>query len=183
MVTTNITSGWLTGSEIIARVKSKHITIDPFDERQVNPNSYNYRLSPKIRRLKNSIIDLSEPDDFEDIEIPDSGLILSPNECYLGATQEVFGSDYFASLVTGRSSVGRKFVTNHVTAGLIDQGFFGQITLEITVQRPTRVYSGFLFGQIFWFTVVGEPRLYTGKYVDQRNPTASMAYLDRFKDD
>ena len=46
---------------------------------------------------------------------------------------EVFGSDVYASLVTGRSSVGRKFVTNHITAGLIDQGFVGTITLEIVV--------------------------------------------------
>jgi|SRR5580704_8795691 deoxycytidine triphosphate deaminase len=170
--------GWLTGNEIIKQVHLKRITIAPFDEQQINPNSYNYRLFRNLRRLKNPIIDLKVPDEFDDLVIPEAGILLEPNECYLGSTLETFGSDHFASLITGRSSVGRKFITNHVTAGLIDQGFFGQITLEITVQKPTRVYAGSVFGQIFWFSVVGEPRLYRGKYAAQREPTGSRAHLD-----
>ena len=170
--------GWLTGNEIIKQVHLKRITINPFNEQQINPNSYNYRLSSNLKRLKNLVIDMRAPDEFDDIAIPEEGLLLKPNECYLGTTLETFGSDYFASLVTGRSSVGRKFITNHITAGLIDQGFFGQITLEITVQKPTRVYAGCAFGQIFWFSVVGKPRPYRGKYAEQREPTGSRAHLD-----
>lgn len=170
--------GWLTGSEIAKQVTLGRIKISPFTEAQVNPNSYNYRLHPVIRRLTNEVIDIRKPDEFEDLRVPDDGLLLYPGECYLGCTVERFGSDHFAALVTGRSSIGRKFITNHVTAGLIDQGFYGQITLEITVQKPTRVYPGTVFGQIFWFTVVGETILYQGKYVDQMSPTASKAHLD-----
>jgi dCTP deaminase len=171
--------GWLTGNEIIEQVRQKRIIIEPFSDAQVNPNSYNYRLSPNLKRLRNAVIDMRVPDEFEEIVIPESGFVLSPAECYLGATVETFGSEYYASLITGRSSVGRKFVTNHVTAGLIDQGFRGQITLEITVQRPTRVYAETVFGQIFWFTVLGEPRLYRGKYLGQVDPTGSKAHLDQ----
>ena len=178
MNTESVSFGWLTGNEIVKQVRANRITIEPFSERLVNPNSYNYRLSPRIRRLKNIVVDLKEQDEFEDFEISSAGLLLSPGECYLGATLEIFGSDHFASLITGRSSLGRKFITNHITAGLIDQGFRGQITLEITVQRPTRIYSGAIFGQIFWFTVVGAARLYNGKYIDQRSPTASKAHLE-----
>jgi len=170
--------GWLTGSEIAKQVSLNRIKISPFNSDQVNPNSYNYRLHPLLKRLTNEEIDFRRPDEFEDLPIPEEGLVLEPTECYLGCTIEHFGSDYYAALITGRSSVGRKFVTNHVTAGLIDQGFYGQITLEITVQRPTRVYPGMVFGQIFWFTVVGETQLYRGKYVEQMEPTGSRAHLD-----
>jgi dCTP deaminase len=170
--------GWLTGTEITKQVALGRIKISPFNRDQVNPNSYNYRLHPMVRRLTNEVIDVRRPDEFEDMLIPADGLLLHPGECYLGCTAEEFGSDHYAALITGRSSVGRKFVTNHVTAGLIDQGFYGQITLEITVQRPTRVYPGMVFGQIFWFTVVGEAMLYRGKYVEQASPTGSKAHLD-----
>ena len=173
--------GWLTGNEITKQVELGRIKISPFAKGQVNPNSYNYRLGPLIRRLTNEVIDMTKPDEFEDIMIPEDGLLLHPSECYLGCTVEKFGSDYYAALITGRSSVGRKFITNHITAGLIDQGFYGQITLEITVQRPTRVYSDVVFGQIFWFTPVGEARLYNGKYVAQMNPTGSRVHLDTKK--
>jgi dCTP deaminase len=171
-------NGWLSGDEVVRQVRLGRIKISPFAAKNVNPNSYNYRLHPIIRRLTNQIIDMKAPDQFENIVIPDDGLILYPDECYLGCTLEKFGSDYYAALITGRSSVGRKFVTNHVTAGLIDQGFYGRITLEITVKRPTRVYPNIAFGQIFWFTSVGKAILYNGKYHHQDYALGSRAHLD-----
>ncbi len=173
-----LSAGWLTGNAIASQVQLGGITISPFDSRQLNPNSYNYRLDRTLRRLTNEVIDLRRPDVFEELEVPDAGLVLEPGECYLGSTAEVFGSNDFAALITGRSSVGRKFVTNHVTAGLIDQGFHGRLTLEITVQRPTRIYPDIAFGQIFWFTSVGEATLYAGKYRGQAGATGSLAHLD-----
>jgi len=170
--------GWLTGNEIIEQVNKGRINIKPFTKEQVNPNSYNYRLDSTICRLQNEVIDLKIPDVFEEITLSDEGYLLYPDECYLGCTMEEFGSDYYASLITGRSSIGRKFITNHMTAGLIDQGFNGKITLEITVQKPTRIYPGVIFGQIFWFTTVGDANLYCGKYVSQSRPTASKIHLD-----
>ena len=170
--------GWLTGSEITKQVAVDRIRISPFAEVDVNPNSYNYHLYSPVRRLLNDVIDMRMPDQFEDLVIPEDGMLLYPHECYLGCTTEEFGSDYYAALITGRSSVGRKFVTNHVTAGLIDQGFYGRITLEITVQRPTRIYPGMAFGQIFWFTSVGTAALYEGKYRGQMTAMSSMAHID-----
>lgn len=176
-----MSGGWLTGPEIIEQVKKKNIVIEPFEQAMVNPNSYNYHLGNTLLRLKDEILDIKKEDDFEAIKLTGAGYTLLPGECYLGTTVERFGSNKFASLITGRSSVGRKFLTNHVTAGLIDQGFFGQITLEITVIKPTRVYPGIIFGQIFWFTVSGLPCLYSGKYQNQDKPTLSQMYRENME--
>lgn len=166
--------GWLSAGAIKSAVMFGDIVISGFSETNLNPNSYNYTLGPKILRLLSLEIDLLQTDEFQQLVIPPEGLVLHPGECYLGHTLETFGSIKYASLVTGRSSIGRKFITNHVTAGLIDIGFQGEITLEITVQRPTRVYCGVPFGQIFWFTAVGYPLVqYDGKYQGQSGPTPS----------
>jgi dCTP deaminase len=170
---------WLTGNEIKKEYEAKRIFISDFQEEHLNSNSYNYRLDKTLYRLTNEIIDLKQEETYETIVIPEAGYLLLPGEAYLGSTVEVFSSDVYASLVTGRSSIGRKFITNHVTAGLIDQGFKGQITLEITVVKPTRVYAGVLFGQIFWFATQGEARLYQGKYQGQSGPTLSKLLADK----
>jgi dCTP deaminase len=180
-VPTNFIGGWLTGRQIISEVVGGRITIEPFDLERVNPNSYNYTLGARLLRLVTPVLDMCGREEYEEIEIAPNGCLLLPSECYLGTTQERFGSDCFASLVTGRSSVGRKFVTNHITAGLIDVGFVGQITLEITVQRPIRVYQGIPFGQIFWFSLYGFPSLYSGKYQLQSGATPSRL-SDDFSD-
>lgn len=174
------THGWLTGNRIHEEVASGRIVIHPYNRKLLNPNSYNYRLSPILKRLTSEVVDCNTDDEYVDITIPEDGYILEPGECYLGATVEVFGSDSYASLVTGRSSIGRKFVTNHITAGLIDQGFFGNITLEIVSFKRTRVYPGMRFGQIFWFTTSGEALLYEGRYQGQRGPTLSRLHTDLF---
>lgn len=170
--------GWLTGNAILKAVQSGDILIEPFDRNWINPNSYNYHLSQNLKRITNEVIDLNEIDSYEEIVIPEAGYKLLPGECYLGSTIETFGSDKYASLVTGRSSIGRKFMTNHVTAGLIDQGFFGNITLEIVVVKPTIVYPSIKFGQIFWYTTRGKPYLYNGKYQNQNGATLSKFKID-----
>ena len=100
-------SGWLTGNQIVQEYSRGHILIEPFDASNVNSNSYNYRLAPVLHRLTSSLVDCRKEDDFEVIEFGENGFILMPGELYLGTTIEEFGSTKFASLVTGRSSVGR----------------------------------------------------------------------------
>lgn len=173
------TGGWLSARAIQDAVKVGSIVISPFSLGQLNPNSYNYCLSPQIRRLSNKVVDAYAADEYEMLTIPDEGLILEPGECYLGSTSEVFGSATYAALITGRSSVGRKFITNHVTAGLVDIGFIGNLTLEIVVGKRTRIYPKMMFGQIFWFTLWGDPSVqYSGKYQGQSGPTESRLALD-----
>ena len=176
---------WLTGEQIVIEVKQKRITIEPFSLGQTNPNSYDYRLGKTLKRLlPNSshlgqvCLDPKKRMNYEEINLVQRGYLLQPGQAYLGHTVEVFGSDHFASLVTGKSSIGRLFVHNHICAGLIDQGFVGQITLEIEVQLPTLIYPNMRFGQVFWFETVGPVKLYSGRYNHQRNVTPSQIYED-----
>ena len=177
--------GWLTGEQITIEMRYKRITIEPFSEEQVNPNSYDYRLGPTIKRLLpnsnyqgQTFLDPKKPMRYKEIELTSRGHLLLPGQAYLGHTIEVFGSDHFASLVTGKSSIGRLFIHNHICAGLIDQGFLGQITLEIEVQLPTVVYPQMRFGQIFWFESIGPVKLYSGRYHHQKLATPSQIYED-----
>lgn len=169
----DLPSGWLTGNKIIEEVSNGEIKIEPFDINCINSNSYNFHLSDKLLIMTNQVIDCFKPDDFKEILLPSKGYTLMPENCYLGSTVEKIGSFKYASLITGRSSIGRKFITNHITAGLIDQGFLGHITLEITVKKPTIIYPNMSFGQIFWFCTYGTPLLYQGKYQEQNEPTGS----------
>lgn len=170
--------GVLTGKEIIKEVQKGKILISPFNENNISCNSYNYRLANKLIRISNPVFDLKCKDIYEEIIIENKGTILYPNECYLGATLEKVGSNNYVGLITGRSSIGRKFITNHMTSNIIEQGFFGNITLEITVQKPTIIYPDTLFGQIIWLTVVGEAKYYAGDYQNQEQPTISNIYKE-----
>lgn len=170
--------GVLTGYEIIKEVQNGEILISPFDENNVSCNSYNYRLANKLIRISNPVFDLKCKDIYEEVIIKDEGTMLYPSECYLGATLEKIGSKKYVGLITGRSSIGRKFITNHMTSNIIEQGFFGNLTLEITVQKPTIVYPNILFGQIMWLTVNGKAKYYEGDYQNQDMPTVSNIYKE-----
>ncbi len=176
---------WLTGNQIKQEVQNNKIMINPFNLKQVNPNSYDYRLSPILKELlpnhksnEKKCLDPKIKMKVKGIKVPSSGYLLKPNHAYLGSTVEKFGSKYFASLCTGKSSVGRLFLNNHQCAGLIDQGFYGNITLEITVQLPTIVYPKMRIGQIFWFKSHGEALLYKGKYRKNNKAQPTRIYMD-----
>ena len=109
--------GWLTGRKVRDEVVAGRIRIEPFSEEQVNPNSYDYRLASLLRRLlPNSsrdgidCIDPKLPMKYEELTVPPEGFLMKVEEAYLGHTVEKFGSDYYASLCTGKSSVGRLFI-------------------------------------------------------------------------
>jgi len=176
---------WLTGLEIKKQIDAGIIKIAPFDVAQCNPNSYDYRLGKYLKKLKfNSIfdgkacIDPKKPMQYEEFEIPETGYLLETPNAYIGYTVEKFGSDHFASLVTGKSSIGRLFIKNHACAGLIDQGFYGHITLEITAKLNTVIYPGMRFGQIFWFSSKGDCDLYDGRYLNANDGVPSKISND-----
>lgn len=176
---------WLTGQEILKQTTLGKITINPFDPASINPNSYDYHLAPTLKILlpnstqgKQSFLDPKKPSQYKTVRIGKKGYILRPGVQYLGHTVEVFGSPLFASLCTGKSSIGRLFIHNHICAGLIDIGFLGHITLEIVCHIPVKVYPLMRFGQIFWFKSVGKLTQYSGKYTNGNAAQPSLIYKD-----
>lgn len=169
----------LTGPDILRRVCSGEIVIEPFDESSLNPNSYDLRLDSVLRVYDTDAeLDVRSNNPTELLSIPPDGLVLRPGVLYLGSTAELVGCDTLAAVVEGKSSLGRLGLTAHVTAGFIDCGFRGNITLEMSVVHRLRVYPGMRVCQVCFTTMEGEVRLYAGKYQDQRGPQSSRSWRD-----
>lgn len=134
----------LTGSEIAIQVEDGAIRLEPFDAAQINPNSYNYRLGDEV--VAKSALGSSET-----IAIPESGTVLFPGKVYLASTYELIGSFRFATLLIGRSSIGRLGIHLQVDADLGHRGSAHRWTLELVARKPVRVYPRMIIGQVtFW---------------------------------
>ena len=168
----------LTGSEILKNVKSGHITIDPFTEDQLNPNSYNFKLGNRLLIYNDYILDAKKENEVREIEIPEEGLTLAPGTIYLGHTQEVIGSEHFVSIIRGRSSIGRLGLFINITADLIDLGSIGQLTLQLNAVQPVTVYAGMKIGQVTFWKVCGDISKYHGRYQNSKGPIPSKMYQD-----
>ncbi len=122
-------------------------------------------------------LDMRKENPVFELEIPEKGIMLRPGILYLGTTIECIGSNAFVPIVEGRSSIGRLGLHVHVTAGFCDLGFKGQITLEIHVIHPIRVYAGVPICQAYFLKPEGEIELYKGRYRDQKGPVPSRIHL------
>jgi dCTP deaminase len=185
----------LTHDAIQGYLKSGLISIEPFDPDQLREASYDVRLGSTILELRPEsdpspgmlisgdrvpVIDVAKPTPTYIREIPEKGMILYPWHLYLASTIEVVASHQHACVFDGKSSLGRLGISVHQCAGFIDPGFIGQVTLEITVIHPTRVYAGMAIGQLRWHAIEGEVKPYGGAdshYQGQRGPTPSLSHL------
>lgn len=188
----------LTGDKIFEEVKNGNITITPFDEKRINPNSYNLSLSNKlivyadnmVQRIDNGVVTafpiLKEPIDMKknnpcrEIIIPDNGLLLEPGRVYLGKTNEYTATNKYVPLLEGRSSIGRLGIFIHVSAGFGDIGYAGNWTLELMVAQPVVIYPNVEICQIYYHTVDGTTnRQYTsGKYSNITEVQPSLLYKE-----
>lgn len=168
----------LSGNEITRQVKKGKITISPFDERCINPNSYNVELGDYLKVYEDEVLDSKKQLKTLTIKIPDEGLVLLPNKIYLGFTKEVIGSDYFVPTLTGRSSTGRLGLFVQITADLVDIGFKGNLTFQLHAVQPLRIYKGMKIGQIIFWKVKGKIKLYEGKYQNSVGPQESKVWKD-----
>lgn len=168
----------LTGPEIIQERFENKLYIKPFDLTRVGPNSYDLTLQNTIRTYVAPVLDSKRGLRTTEVEIPEGGLRLEPGRLYLGTTVEVIGSDWYVSVLHGRSSAGRLGITAHVTAGLSDLGWFGEWTLEMSVIEPVIIYPNMSICQVVFHPVKGDRKLYSGKYQNQRRPTESRMHKD-----
>jgi dCTP deaminase len=168
----------LSGLEIKNKL-GKGISIEPFDEKLLNPNSYNLRLHNEFLVYENNLLDMKKPNETRKIIIPNDGLILNPGKLYLGRTFEYTSTDRYVPMLEGRSSIGRLGLFIHVTAGFGDVGFSGYWTLEIFCVQPIKIYPMVEICQIYYHSIAGEYELYkSGKYQNNTSIQPSLLYKD-----
>ncbi|AGK97215.1 dCTP deaminase [Clostridium pasteurianum] len=168
----------LSGKEIKDRL-GKEIVIEPFSEKQLNPNSYNLKLHNELLVYEDEVLDMKKENKARKIIIPPEGIVLQPNKLYLGRTKEYTETDKFVPMLEGRSSVGRLGLFIHVTAGFGDVGFCGYWTLEIHCIQPIRIYSDVEICQIYYHSIEGNYDRYSkGKYQNNSGIQTSLLYKD-----
>uniref|UniRef100_A0A7C2JYP4 dCTP deaminase, dUMP-forming n=1 Tax=Schlesneria paludicola TaxID=360056 RepID=A0A7C2JYP4_9PLAN len=168
----------LTGSEIKAQL-GKNILIDPFDEKLLNPNSYNLRLHDELLVYEEIVLDMRRPNRYRRYVIPPEGIVLQPRQLYLGRTLERTETHNLVPMLEGRSSIGRLGLFVHVTAGFGDVGFCGYWTLEMFAVHPVRIYPGVPICQIFYHTLQGAITEYqSGKYQDNHDIQPSLLFKE-----
>jgi dCTP deaminase len=168
----------LSGQEI-KRQLGTNIFIDPFDESRLNANSYDLALHDELMVYEEVVLDMRRANRVSRIGIPPEGLVLQPNQLYLGRTVERTETHNFVPMIEGRSSVGRLGLFVHVTAGFGDVGFCGYWTLEMFAVQPVRIYAGVPICQIFYHDVHGEVVEYqNGKYQHNTDIQPSLLFKE-----
>lgn len=168
----------LSGKEIKRRL-GKEIIIEPFNESQLNPNSYNLRLHNELLVYEDHVLDMKKENKAKKIIIPEDGLILEPGKLYLGRTVEYTKTDKLVPMLEGRSSIGRLGLFIHVTAGFGDVGFSGYWTLEMFCIQPIKIYPGVEVCQIYYHAIEGDYEKYSsGKYQNNTGIQPSLLFRD-----
>lgn len=168
----------LTGDEIRKNLGT-NIFIDPFDEQRLNPNSYNLTLHDEVMTYEEVVLDMRKPNRVRRLTIPAEGIVLNPNQLYLGRTVERTETHNFVPMIEGRSSIGRLGLFVHVTAGFGDVGFCGFWTLEMFAVQPVRIYPGVPICQIIYHSIIGKVSEYVSdKYQHNRDIQPSLLYRE-----
>jgi dCTP deaminase len=181
----------LSDRDILAEVEEKRVQLEPFDADMVQPSSVDVRLDRFFRVFENHRyphIDpaADQPDLTRAVE-PDGNepFILHPGEFVLGSTYEVVTlPDDIAARLEGKSSLGRLGLLTHSTAGFIDPGFSGHVTLELSnvATLPIKLWPGMKIGQLCFFRLSSPAEHPYGsaksgsRYQGQRGPTPSRSY-------
>lgn len=168
----------LTGSKIIEEFKNGKIDISPFNLDRVTTNSYDLSLGKKIIKYTSELIDPKCKPLYEEIIIPENGLLIQAGEFVLGHTNERIGSDFYVPIIHGKSGTARMGLFVHVTADLIDIGSHGVSTLQLYATLPVRIYPGMLISQVSFWVPFGDIELYKGKYQNSEGPQISLTYKD-----
>lgn len=174
-------------------ISGGRILINPYEEAMVQPSSLDIRCAETFRVFENhryALIDpkAPQPDMTTAVDATEEEpFILHPGEFVLGSTLETIGlSDDIVARLEGKSSLGRIGLLIHSTAGFIDPGFKGQVTLELSnvASLPIAIYPGMKIGQISFYelsTPADHPYGSPGagsKYQGQSGPTPSRAHED-----
>ncbi|WP_166657909.1 dCTP deaminase [Actinokineospora alba] len=183
----------LSDCDLYKELSSERLGIEPFDPEMVQPSSVDVRLDRFFRVFNNTKYTHIDPRQQQDeltslVEADgDEPFVLHPGEFVLGSTYErVTLPDDLAGRLEGKSSLGRLGLLTHSTAGFIDPGFTGHITLELSnvANLPITLWPGMKIGQLCLFRLTSPSEHPYGsekagsRYQGQRGPTPSRAYLN-----
>jgi dCTP deaminase len=186
----------LSDRDIRAEITAGRVKVEPFTEAMVQPSSVDVRLDRFFRVFENhkySVIDpsIEQPDLTREVAVgADEFFILHPGEFVLASTYEVITlPDDIAGRLEGKSSLGRLGLLTHSTAGFIDPGFSGHITLELSnvANLPVKLFPGMKIGQLCLIKLSSAAEhpygsaVYGSRYQGQRGPTPSKSWLNFHK--
>lgn len=181
----------LSDRDIKAELDAGRIGLDPYDPTLIQPSSIDVRLDRFFRLFDNHKYPFIDPADDQPelthlVEVdPDEPFILHPGEFVLGSTYELVTlPDDIAARLEGKSSLGRLGLLTHSTAGFVDPGFSGHVTLELSnvATLPIKLWPGMKIGQICYFRLSSPAEnpygssIYGSRYQGQRGPTASRSF-------
>ena len=182
----------LSDRDIRTELESGRVVLEPYDPGMVQPSSVDVRIDRYFRLFDNhkyAVIDPAEdqPDLTRLVEVePDEAFVLHPGEFVLASTYELVTlPDDVAARLEGKSSLGRLGLLTHSTAGFIDPGFSGHVTLELSnvATLPIKLWPGMKVGQLCFFRLSSAAESpygsakYGSRYLGQRGPTASRSHL------
>ncbi|MFD9702620.1 dCTP deaminase [Lentzea sp. NPDC059081] len=188
----------LSDQDLRKEVESGRLVLDPFDVEMLQPSSIDVRLDRFFRVFNNTkythIDPAQQQDDLTSMVEAAEGepFVLHPGEFVLGSTYEMVTlPDDLAGRLEGKSSLGRLGLLTHSTAGFIDPGFSGHITLELSnvANLPITLHPGMKIGQLCLFKLSSPAEHPYGskqagsRYQGQRGPTPSRAYLNFHRTD
>jgi dCTP deaminase len=186
----------LSDRDIRAEIESGRVQLDPLEMGMIQPSSIDVRLDKFFRLFDNHkypFIDPAEeqPDLTRGVEVdPGEAFILHPGEFVLGSTFELVTlPDDIAARLEGKSSLGRLGLLTHSTAGFVDPGFSGHVTLELSnvATLPIKLWPGMKIGQLCFFRLTSPSEhpygsdKYGSRYQGQRGPTASRSWKNFHK--
>ncbi|MCU1582013.1 MAG: dCTP deaminase [Microbacteriaceae bacterium] len=186
----------LSDRDIKAELDAGRIGLDPYQPEMIQPSSIDVRLDRFFRLFDNHkypFIDPAEdqPELTRLVETaPDQPFILHPGEFVLGSTYEaVTLPDDLAARLEGKSSLGRLGLLTHSTAGFVDPGFSGHVTLELSnvATLPIKLWPGMKIGQLCFIRLSSPADKpygsaeYASRYQGQRGPTASRSFLNFYR--
>lgn len=188
----------LSDRDIRLEIDAGRIALDPWEPAMVQPSSVDVRLDRSFRLFDNHkypFIDPAEdqPELTRLISVdPGEPFILHPGEFALGSTFERISlPDDIAARLEGKSSLGRLGLLTHSTAGFIDPGFTGHVTLELSnvATLPIKLWPGMKIGQVCYFRLTSPAEnpygsgSYGNRYQGQRGPTASRSFQNFHRTD
>ncbi len=186
----------LSDRDLRAEIESGRVVLDPYEPDMIQPSSIDVRIDRYFRLFDNhkyAVIDpaTDQPDLTRLVEVePGEAFVLHPGEFVLGSTYEsVVLPDDVAARLEGKSSLGRLGLLTHSTAGFIDPGFAGHVTLELSnvATLPILLWPGMKIGQMCFFRLSSPSERPYGsgaagsRYQGQRGPTASRSHQNFYR--